>query len=61
MLKNIILIICIGFFVYLVHSCNKPFDAPPATDTLSVNTTTTIRTLKLLHVKNNFERITDDI
>lgn len=61
MLKNIILIICIGFFVYLVHSCNKPFDAPPATDTLSVNTTTTIRALKLLHVKNNFERITDDI
>lgn len=61
MLKNIILIIRIGFFVYLVHSCNKPFDAPPATDTLSVNTTTTIRALKLLHVKNNFERITDDI
>ncbi len=46
---------------FLMNSCAKPFDAPPANDTLTLNANTTIRQLKLLHVKNNFERITDDL
>jgi len=48
------------FSFLLFNSCTKPFDTPPENNVALPNANTTIRNIKLLHVKNNFEKIMDD-
>lgn len=61
MMKKIITFFYFSVCIYLINGCTKPFDVPPANDTLTIHANSTIRQLKLLHVKNNFERVTDDL